>query len=101
MIEAVQTEIPEAKANAIAQWLNRGEANDFVSALKMEMAALVSKATNAALERPNLLIATPQNMPPPSWEMLRDAARLQVCLEVLEEKKSGQSPLVAVQLKVE
>ena len=99
MIEAIETNLPEARQVDIAQWMARGEADEFLGSLKAEIASLIARATRMALDAPHRVIATPQMIGAASEELLREAARLQICIDVFEEKRTGDDKLISVTLK--
>jgi len=99
MIEAVETNLPEARQIDIVQWLARVEADEFLGSMKAEVAALIAKATSNALDRPHLVISTPQIIGPLAEELLRKAARLQICIDVFEQKRNGEDKMISVTLK--
>lgn len=99
MIEAVETSLPESKQVDIIQWLSRVEADEFLGSMKAEVAVLIAKASSHALDRPHLVLATPQSLGPNAEELLRKAARIQICIDVFEEKRHGEDKMITVTLK--
>lgn len=99
MIEVIEQQVPESKLDDILQWMGRVEADQFIGSLNDEIAKLVAQAANAALERPHYLLSNPQVINQQSEELLREAARLQMCVDVFQEKRIGKKNLISVTLK--
>lgn len=100
MIEVIEQSMPQAKVDDILLWMNRVEADEFIASLKAEIAKLVATATNVALDRPHYLISNPQIIDHDVEGMLRAAARLQMCVDVFEDKRSGGQTLISATIKV-
>lgn len=101
MIEAIPSELPKAKSDAIALWLNREEANDFISALKAEVAILTADAVRKTMSAyPHRLFAHPPTLHTDTEDKLHKAAMIQICLDVIDDKRQPSSTLHGVTLKL-
>lgn len=98
MIEAVETEIPQARRDEIHLWMNRAEAIAFENAIKAEIATLTADSCRIGLKDPYRMINSPQSLPVEMERKMRAAARLQIALDVFREKKDGK--FVSVNLKL-
>lgn len=98
MIKAELTDLPIEKIKKIREWLDREECAWMENCVASEIAVLQAAATNAALSKPNRAIGLENALVFDEVIQIKEAAVLQMFLDVLAKMRDKETKFQSVKL---